>query len=70
MAMNKLSQYGNTTVEKFSAVFSENFDETKRNQWLNSIGIHEGIDDNKLVYELAGSKTMNTMIINKFLSDN
>ena len=58
------------TFEQFSAIFSENFDETKRNNWLNSIWIHDGIDDNKLVYELAGNKTMNTVVINKFLSDN
>ena len=56
--------------EKFSATFSENFDENKRNNRLNSIGIHDGIDDNKLIYEIASYKTMNTIIINKFLSDN
>lgn len=56
--------------ERFSAVFSENFDENKWNEWLNSIGIHDGVDDNKLIYELAGNKTMNTIVINKFLSDN
>ncbi len=56
--------------EKFSAVFSENFDENKRNNRLNSIGIHDGIDNNKLIYEIASYKTMNTIIINKFLSDN
>ena len=61
---------GTKIFERFSATFSENFDENKRNNWLNSIGIHDGIDDNKLVYELAGNKTMNSIIINKFLSDN
>ena len=61
---------GTKNFERFSATFSENFDEDKWNNWLNSIWIHEGIDDNKLVYELAGNKTMNTVVINKFLSDN
>jgi len=56
--------------EKFSAVFSENFDENKWNERLNSIWIHDGIDNNKLIYEIASYKTMNTIIINKFLSDN
>ena len=70
MAISKLSQNGQTTAERFSAVFSENFDENKRNERLSSIGIHDGIDDNKLVYELANAKAMNTIIINKFLSDN
>ena len=61
---------GRKNFERFSAVFSKNFDEDKRNNWLTSIGIHDGIDDNKLVYELAGNKTMNAVVVNKFLSDN
>ena len=61
---------GTKNFERFSATFSEKFDENKWNSWLNSIGIHDGIDDNKLVYELATIKTMNTIVINKFLSDN
>ena len=69
-AITKLRRYGKNRAERFSAVFSENFDENKWNEWLNSIWIYDWVDDNKLVYELASSKSINTMIINKFLSDN
>ena len=65
-----IENLGTKNFERFSATFSENFDEAKWNSWLNSIGIHDGIDDNKLVYELATVKTMNAIVINKFLSDN
>ena len=69
-ATTKLNRYWKNSAENLNTIFSENFDENKWNNWLNSIGIHDWIDDNKLVYELAGNKTMNTIIINKFLSDN
>lgn len=71
-AINKLKNggYGDACVERFSAKFSNNFDEQKWDERLTSMWITDSTDDEKTVYELANNSTLNEVVLTKFKSDN
>ena len=70
-AITKLrNKYGDRCTERFTATFSDEFDEQKWTEWLASFWITDSTQNSKLLYELANNATMNEVIIEKFKSDN
>ena len=71
-SINKLKTggYGNACIERFSATFSDNFDEEKWKEWLVSMWITDSTDAKKMVCELANNSAFNEVALTKFKSDN
>ena len=70
-ALNKLQdKYWKQSTEHFSAQFSNQFDEQKWNERLASFWVTDSTNENRLIYELANNATMNSIILDKFKSEN
>ena len=59
-----------SATESFQAIFSEDFDEEKRKNWLASFWITWSTNSSETVHDLAENANTNRAILEKFLSDN
>ncbi len=57
-------------TESFQAIFSEDFDEEKRKNWLASFWITWSTSNSETVHNLAENANTNKVILERFLSDN
>ena len=63
-------EWWTSATESFQAIFSEDFDEEKRKNWLASFWITWSTNSSETVHNLAENANTNKVILEKFLSDN
>jgi len=63
-------EWWTSATESFQAIFSEDFDEEKRKNWLASFWITWATNSSETVHNLAENANTNKVILEKFLSDN